>query len=155
MKYTSEIEVTSTSNNYPAAPAAPTPKSDPEPPGSNSGSPPAVGNPTPEPGEDEAKTDTSGAANPSGSNPNLAAPAAPPTSAASDNAFRFDSGMFYSGVGCDGVLPETLNIPAVLWDRPTGSSKRVPPPVPPRSPRRPQDQLASFAMANDYYRGDC
>ena len=43
--------------------------------------------------------------------------------------------------------PETLNIPAVLWDRPTGSSKRVPPPVPPRSPRRPIDQMASFAMA--------
>ena len=43
--------------------------------------------------------------------------------------------------------PETLNIPAVLWDRPTGSSKRVPPPVPPRSPRRPIDQMASFAAA--------
>ena len=43
--------------------------------------------------------------------------------------------------------PETLNIPAVLWDRPTDSSKRVPPPVPPRSPRRPIDQMASFAMA--------
>ena len=43
--------------------------------------------------------------------------------------------------------PETLNIPAVLWDRPSGSSKRVPPPVPPRSPRRPIDHLASFAAA--------
>lgn len=42
---------------------------------------------------------------------------------------------------------ETLNIPAVLWDRPVGSSKRVPPPVPPRSPRRPIDHVASFAAA--------
>lgn len=44
--------------------------------------------------------------------------------------------------------PETLNIPAVLWDRPVGSSKRVPPPVPPRSPKRPFDYVASFAAAS-------
>lgn len=50
--------------------------------------------------------------------------------------------------------PETLNIPAVLWDRPSGSSKRVPPPVPPRSPRRPYDHEASFAAATDVTRGD-
>ena len=52
-----------------------------------------------------------------------------------------------SSTSCLLNQPETLNIPAVLWDRPTGSSKRVPPPVPPRSPRRPIDQMASFAMA--------
>ena len=50
--------------------------------------------------------------------------------------------------------PETLNIPAVLWDRPSGSSKRVPPPVPPRSPRRPYDHETSFAAATDVTRGD-
>ena len=55
--------------------------------------------------------------------------------------------------GC-GLNSETLNIPAVLWDRPSGSSKRVPPPVPPRSPRRPYDHEASFAAATDVSRGD-
>ena len=53
-----------------------------------------------------------------------------------------------SSTSCLLNQPETLNIPAVLWDRPTGSSKRVPPPVPPRSPRRPIDQMASFAAAS-------
>ena len=42
--------------------------------------------------------------------------------------------------------PETLNLPAVLWDRPAGSKIRVPPPVPPRSPRRPIDPVASGAF---------
>ena len=58
----------------------------------------------------------------------------------------------------DKLQPETLNIPAVLWDRPTGSSKRVPPPVPPRSPKRPYDHLSSFAEAtaseDEAQRGD-
>ena len=56
------------------------------------------------------------------------------------------------------LQPETLNIPAVLWDRPSGSSKRVPPPVPPRSPKRPYDHVASFgaatAAATEAGRGD-
>ena len=52
------------------------------------------------------------------------------------------------GLISSSLQPETLNIPAVLWDRPVGSSKRVPPPVPPRSPRRPIDHLASFAAAS-------
>ena len=56
------------------------------------------------------------------------------------------------------LQPETLNIPAVLWDRPSGSSKRVPPPVPPRSPKRPYDHVASFgaaaAAATEASRGD-
>ena len=51
-------------------------------------------------------------------------------------------------ISSSALQPETLNIPAVLWDRPVGSSKRVPPPVPPRSPRRPIDHLASFAAAS-------
>lgn len=42
--------------------------------------------------------------------------------------------------------PETLNLPAVLWDKPLGSKIRVPPPVPPRSPRRPIDPISSGAF---------
>ena len=85
------------------------------------------------------------------------------------SSFRFDSCGLNSiqqpgGISLVGSAPgidpaaETLNIPAVLWDRPTGSSKRVPPPVPPRSPRRPYDHSISFAEASDTsvsgYRGD-
>ena len=77
-------------------------------------------------------------------------------------SFRFDTSGLNSiqpGAGLtSGDEPETLNIPAVLWDRPTGSSKRVPPPVPPRSPRRPYDHSISFAAASDsdsaFFRGD-
>ena len=78
--------------------------------------------------------------------------------------FRFDNIQQPGGISFVGSAPgidpaaETLNIPAVLWDRPTGSSKRVPPPVPPRSPRRPYDHSISFAEASDTsvsgYRGD-
>ena len=50
--------------------------------------------------------------------------------------------------------PETLNLPAVLWDKPAGSKIRVPPPVPPRSPRKPIDPVSSgafeAAMATPY-----
>ncbi len=42
---------------------------------------------------------------------------------------------------------ETLNLPAVLWDKPPGSKTRVPPPVPPRSPKRPLDPTGAFANA--------
>ena len=42
--------------------------------------------------------------------------------------------------------PETLNLPAVLWDKPAGSKIRVPPPVPPRSPRKPMDPVGSGAF---------
>ena len=42
--------------------------------------------------------------------------------------------------------PETLNLPAVLWDKPAGSKIRVPPPVPPRSPRKPMDPVESGAF---------
>lgn len=85
------------------------------------------------------------------------------------SSFRFDSCGLNSiqqpgGISLVGSAPgidpaaETLNIPAVLWDRPTGSSKRVPPPVPPRSPRRPYDHSISFAEASETsvsgYRGD-
>ena len=85
------------------------------------------------------------------------------------SSFRFDScglnsiqqpGVISLVGSAPGIDPaaETLNIPAVLWDRPTGSSKRVPPPVPPRSPRRPYDHSISFAEASDTsvsgYRGD-
>ena len=42
--------------------------------------------------------------------------------------------------------PETLNLPAVLWDKPVGSKIRVPPPVPPRSPRKPMDPVSSGAF---------
>lgn len=80
----------------------------------------------------------------------------PPTSAASTASnsggalganFSFDYDKATAG--------ETLNIPAVLWDRPAGSSKRVPPPVPPRSPRRPYDHVTSFANASEQaFRGD-
>ena len=42
--------------------------------------------------------------------------------------------------------PETLNLPAVLWDKPVGSKIRVPPPVPPRSPRKPIDPVTSGAF---------
>ena len=42
--------------------------------------------------------------------------------------------------------PATLNLPAVLWDKPAGSKIRVPPPVPPRSPRRPIDPVNSGAF---------
>jgi len=69
------------------------------------------------------------------------------------SSFRFDSSCLNSIQ--PGMLvgnnpeAETLNIPAVLWDRPVGSSKRVPPPVPPRSPRRPYDHSISFAAASD------
>ena len=85
------------------------------------------------------------------------------------SSFRFDSSGLNSiqqpgGISLVGSAPgidpaaETLNIPAVLWDRPTGSSKRVPPPVPPRSPRRPYGHSISFAEASDTsvsgYRGD-
>ena len=76
------------------------------------------------------------------------------------SSFRFDSSCLNSIQ--PGMLvgnnpeAETLNIPAVLWDRPVGSSKRVPPPVPPRSPRRPYDHSISFAAASDTaaFRGD-
>ena len=44
--------------------------------------------------------------------------------------------------------PETLNLPAVLWDKPPGSKTRVPPPVPPRSPKRPLDPTGAFATAS-------
>ena len=71
-----------------------------------------------------------------------------------NNSFSFENVMNSACVG--NVPPETLNIPAVLWDRPAGSSKRVPPPVPPRSPRRPFEPQISFAEANEvtYIRGD-
>ena len=46
----------------------------------------------------------------------------------------------------DPQQPETLNIPAVLWDKPAGSKIRVPPPVPPRSPRKPMDPVSSGAF---------
>lgn len=42
--------------------------------------------------------------------------------------------------------PETLNLPAVLWDKPAGSKIRVPPPVPPRSPRKPIDPVSLGAF---------
>ena len=44
------------------------------------------------------------------------------------------------------AAPETLNLPAVLWDKPAGSKTKVPPPVPPRSPKRPLDHVASGAF---------
>ena len=40
-----------------------------------------------------------------------------------------------------------LNLPAVLWDRPAGSKTKVPPPVPPRSPRKPIDPSGAFEAA--------
>lgn len=49
------------------------------------------------------------------------------------------------GGGSTGA-PETLNLPAVLWDKPVGSKTKVPPPVPPRSPRRPMDHVAAGAF---------
>ena len=77
----------------------------------------------------------------------------------STSSFRFDSSCLNSiqpGMLVGNPEAETLNIPAVLWDRPVGSSKRVPPPVPPRSPRRPYDHSISFAAASDSaaFRGD-
>eukprot|EP00096_Caligus_rogercresseyi_P003636 TRINITY_DN1694_c0_g1_i1.p1 TRINITY_DN1694_c0_g1~~TRINITY_DN1694_c0_g1_i1.p1 ORF type:complete len:201 (+),score=47.21 TRINITY_DN1694_c0_g1_i1:766-1368(+) len=40
----------------------------------------------------------------------------------------------------DSLLEETVNLPAVLWDRPAGSKVRVPPPaIPPRSPKSPDN----------------
>ena len=77
----------------------------------------------------------------------------------STSSFRFDSSCLNSiqpGMLVGNPEAETLNIPAVLWDRPVGSSKRVPPPVPPRSPRRPYDHSISFAAASDTaaFRGD-
>ena len=47
---------------------------------------------------------------------------------------------------CNQLQPETLNLPAVLWDKPAGSKIRVAPPVPPRSPRRANDPVASGAF---------
>lgn len=47
----------------------------------------------------------------------------------------------------DDQKQETLNLPAVLWDKPPGSKTRVPPPVPPRSPKRPLDPTGAFASA--------
>ena len=49
-------------------------------------------------------------------------------------------------ISCLHQQPETLNLPAVLWDKPVGSKIRVPPPVPPRSPRRPIDPVSSGAF---------
>ena len=85
-----------------------------------------------------------------------------------NTSFRFDSTGLNSiqpglGSGSPGVVgglnldpaAETLNIPAVLWDRPQGSSKRVPPPVPPRSPRRPYDHSISFSAASEATSGSC
>ena len=40
-----------------------------------------------------------------------------------------------------------LNLPAVLWDRPAGSKTKVPPPVPPRSPRKPIEASGAFEAA--------
>ena len=53
-----------------------------------------------------------------------------------------------NGGGHDESIPETLNLPAVLWDKPPGSKTRVPPPVPPRSPKRPLDPSGAFATAS-------
>ena len=47
----------------------------------------------------------------------------------------------------DEANSETLNLPAVLWDKPPGSKTRVPPPIPPRSPKRPLDPTGAFATA--------
>lgn len=69
---------------------------------------------------------------------------APLSATASANSANFN---FDLENGKSNNNAETLNIPAVLWDRPAGSSKRVPPPVPPRSPRRPYDHQSSFAAA--------
>ena len=63
-----------------------------------------------------------------------------------------DSNLISSECGGSGAStfvqqqPETLNLPAVLWDKPVGSKIRVPPPVPPRSPRKPIDPVASGAF---------
>jgi len=58
-----------------------------------------------------------------------------------------NSSEYASGVGSSyNQQPETLNLPAVLWDKPLGSKIRVPPPVPPRSPRRPIDPISSGAF---------
>lgn len=40
-----------------------------------------------------------------------------------------------------------LNLPAVLWDRQPGSKNKVPPPVPPRSPRKPMEASPAFEAA--------
>ena len=56
------------------------------------------------------------------------------------NEYATSSGTSYN------QQPETLNLPAVLWDKPLGSRIRVPPPVPPRSPRRPIDPITSGAF---------
>ena len=57
-----------------------------------------------------------------------------------------DGGSNNPSISLSQQQPETLNLPAVLWDRPVGSKIRVPPPVPPRSPRRPIDPVASGAF---------
>ncbi|CAB4066627.1 PIP5K [Lepeophtheirus salmonis] len=42
---------------------------------------------------------------------------------------------------------ETVNLPAVLWDRPAGSKVRVPPPVPPRSPKTPLESCGGGGLS--------
>jgi len=50
---------------------------------------------------------------------------------------------------CD-TSQERLNLPAVLWDKPLGSKIRVPPPVPPRSPKRPPDAAGDLLYMSNH-----